>query len=225
MCGSFVTRTSPGASLLAGNASIKCPMAFAMELMWPGVPVRAWASISPVGRKTQADRSPASRTIGENAARMRVAACSLVAASSRFHIRSRRRSIRLETIHNDRPALDDSHVGNDRHDQRRFPLLNNERASGRPPWPEPVTVVNRSGSHQLGVLPEDEALPLLGAARRRKSRKALERVEVCGRDDAPSGELDADTLDDNAAKRRVSHTKLLLDDALRPQRWVRQIHL
>ena len=38
-------------------------MPVAMELMWPGVPVTAWAIILPRRSNTPADRSPDSRTI------------------------------------------------------------------------------------------------------------------------------------------------------------------
>jgi hypothetical protein len=41
--GSFVTRTSPGLSVSGGQASRKWRMHRAMELIWPGVPVTAWA--------------------------------------------------------------------------------------------------------------------------------------------------------------------------------------
>src|ERR1051326_4546766 len=49
----------------------------AMELMWPGVPVTAWAIIQPRGSKAQAEMSPASATEGLNAVRISEAACSL----------------------------------------------------------------------------------------------------------------------------------------------------
>ena len=43
--GSFVIRTSPGRSVSSGHAARKCFIASAMELMWPGVPVTAWATM------------------------------------------------------------------------------------------------------------------------------------------------------------------------------------
>src|SRR4051812_32701068 len=59
-------------------------MAEASELMWPGVPVTAWASMSPPASKTAAERSPASLTAGVRAVRISAAACSSVIAISRF---------------------------------------------------------------------------------------------------------------------------------------------
>ena len=49
----------------------------ASELMWPGVPVTAWATMRPRRSNTAFARSPASRTIGLNAARCSARACSL----------------------------------------------------------------------------------------------------------------------------------------------------
>ena len=58
----------------------------AMELTWPGVPVTACASIRPLRSNTPAERSPASRTIGEKAVRSSTCACSSTTAIRRFHI-------------------------------------------------------------------------------------------------------------------------------------------
>ena len=57
----------------------------ANELMWPGVPVTAWATILPRRSKTALARSPASRTIGLKADRWRARACSLTVAISDCH--------------------------------------------------------------------------------------------------------------------------------------------
>ena len=59
-------------------------MQVAMALMWPGVPVTAWAIILPRASKTPADRSPASRTIEVKLVRISAAACSLTTETSRF---------------------------------------------------------------------------------------------------------------------------------------------
>jgi hypothetical protein len=58
----------------------------AIELTWPGVPVTACATMRPSGRKTPADRSPASRVGAPNAVRMSVCACSSTTETRRFHI-------------------------------------------------------------------------------------------------------------------------------------------
>ena len=51
--------------------------ASAIELMWPGVPVMAWATIRPCRSKTPAERSPDSRTMLVKAVRSRAwASCS-----------------------------------------------------------------------------------------------------------------------------------------------------
>ena len=53
--------------------------------MCPGVPVTAWATIRPRRSNTALARSPASRTIGENAARCSARACSLTVAMRLCH--------------------------------------------------------------------------------------------------------------------------------------------
>src|SRR5260221_3760614 len=55
-----------------------------MVLTWPGVPVTACATIRPERSNTPAARSPASRTVEENAVRISVCACSSTMASRRF---------------------------------------------------------------------------------------------------------------------------------------------
>src|SRR3954468_13047391 len=64
-------------------------MQVAIELMWPGVPVTAWAIMLPRRSKTPAERSPDSRTTVVNEVRIRAAACSLPTAVSRFQRTSR----------------------------------------------------------------------------------------------------------------------------------------
>ena len=75
--------------VVAGNSARKWPTEAAMELMWPGVPVTAWASIRPCGSNTPAERSPASRVEVEKALRTNVRACSSTTAMSRCHITCR----------------------------------------------------------------------------------------------------------------------------------------
>ena len=65
---------------------MKWPTETAMELIWPGVPVTACASMRPWRSKTPAERSPHSRTIGLKAVRSRVCACSSTMAIRRFHM-------------------------------------------------------------------------------------------------------------------------------------------
>jgi hypothetical protein len=43
--GSLVISTSPGRSVSSGQAARKCFIASAIELIWPGVPVTAWATM------------------------------------------------------------------------------------------------------------------------------------------------------------------------------------
>src|SRR3954468_6601935 len=64
-------------------------MQVAIELMWPGVPVTAWAIMLPRRAKTPAERSPDSRTTVVNEVRIRAAACSLTTAISLFQRTSR----------------------------------------------------------------------------------------------------------------------------------------
>ena len=82
--GSLVMSTSPGARVSTGMSASMCFMARAIELMWPGVPVTACATMKPRRSKTPAERSPASRTIDVNDVRWSAAACSLTTPISRF---------------------------------------------------------------------------------------------------------------------------------------------
>src|SRR5262247_689712 len=66
-----------------------CFMASAMELMWPGVPVTACATIHPRRSKTPAERSPASRTMEVKEVRIKAAACSFTTPMRRFQQMSR----------------------------------------------------------------------------------------------------------------------------------------
>src|SRR5215475_4194021 len=66
-----------------------CFMASAMELMCPGVPVTACATMKPRRSKTPAERSPASRTMEVNDVRWSAAACSFTTPMSRLQQTSR----------------------------------------------------------------------------------------------------------------------------------------
>src|SRR5215510_11253610 len=66
-----------------------CFMASAMELMCPGVPVTACATIQPRRSKTPAERSPASRTMEVKEVRIKAAACSFTTPMRRFQQMSR----------------------------------------------------------------------------------------------------------------------------------------
>ncbi len=57
----------------------------ASELMCPGVPVTAWATMRALRSNTALARSPASRTIGLKAARCSALACSLTVAMRLCH--------------------------------------------------------------------------------------------------------------------------------------------
>src|ERR687897_508525 len=59
---------SPGRMVSSGKRAMKWRTASAMELTWPGVPVTACASMRPWRSKTPAERAPASRPIGDEAA-------------------------------------------------------------------------------------------------------------------------------------------------------------
>ena len=84
--GSLVMNTSPGSMVSTGCLAMKCPTPSAMELMCPGVPVTACASMRPRRSNTPAARSPASRTLVENAVRTSVCACSSTTEIRRFHM-------------------------------------------------------------------------------------------------------------------------------------------
>ena len=77
---------------------MKCFTDSAIELTWPGVPVTACASMRPCRSNTPAERSPHSRTIGENAVRISTCACSSTTAMSRFHMICRSMSVVAEVM-------------------------------------------------------------------------------------------------------------------------------
>src|SRR3981081_2979235 len=79
--GSLVVTTSPGLRLLA-KMRTRCAPAIASELMWPGVPVLACATMRPRRSNSAQARSPASRTTGLKAMR-----CRALARSSTMPIR------------------------------------------------------------------------------------------------------------------------------------------
>src|SRR6187200_1025353 len=105
--------------------------ALARLLMWPGVPVTAWATMRPRRSNTALARSPASRTIGENAARCKARACSFTVAISDCHRTSSSMESNVVVIslplrdqarvwrHGDRPTGPD--------DRRRFSFLDDGR--------------------------------------------------------------------------------------------------
>ena len=72
---------------------MKCFTDSAIELTCPGVPVTACASMRPWRSNTPAERSPHSRTIGENAVRISTCACSSTTAIRRFHMICRSMSL------------------------------------------------------------------------------------------------------------------------------------
>ena len=83
--GSLVISTSPGTSESGGYSSRIEAAPMASELMCPGVPVTAWATMRARRSNTALARSPASRTIGLKAARWSALACSLTVAMRLCH--------------------------------------------------------------------------------------------------------------------------------------------
>src|SRR5882724_7071816 len=79
--GSLVVTTSPGLRLLA-KMRTRCAPAIASELMWPGVPVLACATMRPRLSNNAHAKSPASRTTGLKAMR-----CNALARSVTMPIR------------------------------------------------------------------------------------------------------------------------------------------
>ena len=75
--GSLVMSTSPGRRLAASQLSRRLRAAAASELIWPGVPVTAWATMRAWSSNRPFARSPASRTMGLKAIRCNARACSL----------------------------------------------------------------------------------------------------------------------------------------------------
>ena len=143
---------------------MKCLTDSAIELTWPGVPVTACASIRPCGSKTPAERSPASRTIGENAVRSSTCACSSTTAISRFHMIWRCDIAAVLGLHScacaalsrqDQRAagIDDSPSNRAEHERRRALLGDDRRAR------EPAA---RRQSHPAHICARRTACPSAG---------------------------------------------------------------
>src|SRR5580658_1183418 len=87
--GSLVIRMSPGWICEGGISSIMLRAAAASELMWPGVPVMACATMRASASNNAVARSPASRTTGLKAMRCSALACSLTMLIRLPHMISR----------------------------------------------------------------------------------------------------------------------------------------
>src|SRR5919198_1554513 len=125
--------------------------------MWPAVPVRACATISPWASNTAAERSPTSRTMGVNEVRIRAAACSLATATSRLQrissvTGSSAAGLRLATadLQKNVAVSVSPRAAARTHDQRRLPLLDDGGPSHLLLWPQPVAVVD-GGLHEATV--------------------------------------------------------------------------
>src|SRR5580700_36804 len=127
--GSLVITMSPGARRLWNSAASVCPAA-ASELMWPGVPVLAWATIRPRASKRPLARSPASRTIGLNAMRCRALACSLtIPIRLDQRISSSIPSTSGPPPRDDAARVVDQGVPTSRQDDRRLTFFDQRRAA------------------------------------------------------------------------------------------------
>src|ERR1700733_3161435 len=148
----------------------KCPTDSAIELMWPGVPVTACAIMRPCRSKMPAERSPASRTVVENAVRIMICAYSSTTAMRRFHMIWRWIWARalvswdmfLNLRHFDIPQPI-HHCCPTRADQGGCLVFRNDgRARDAGPWCQAGAVVDRPGGDGSGCGVADE----LGADRR-----------------------------------------------------------
>ena len=138
---------------------MKCFTDSAIELTWPGVPVTACASMRPCRSNTPAERSPHSRTIGENAVRISVCACSSTTAISRFHMICRsissalRRHVGLHArlrspLDHDTPGRVDARVEARGH-ERRGVVLGDHRRTRQRARPAPCARADRVGTSML----------------------------------------------------------------------------
>src|SRR6266849_8896722 len=134
-------------------------MASAIELMWPGVPVTAWATISPRRSKTPAERSPASRTIDVNEVRWSASACSLTTPMSRFQQTSSvtgskfmaRLTPRASRLDHQRETRVDAATSARADDRGRLALLDDGRSRELRAGRERVPVVDRRVHVRLGL--------------------------------------------------------------------------
>src|SRR5258708_36526843 len=149
--GSLVVTTAPGLRLFAKSRT-RCAPAIASELMWPGVPVLACATIRPRRSNSAHARSPASRTTGLKAIR-----CNALARSVTIPIRlDRRISSSTPYIVSFLPYKDaadrvDRPCPIRRYDCRGFTLLDDHRSLDTLPGREHATIVDGS---QQAIAPD-----------------------------------------------------------------------
>src|SRR6478672_3291217 len=126
--GSLVVTTSPGLRLLA-KMRTRCAPAIASELMWPGVPVLACATIRPRRSNNAHARSPASRTTGLKAIRCNALARSVTMPIRLDHrISSSTPSIASALLRKDTADLVDRRRPARRNDGGSLALLDDRRA-------------------------------------------------------------------------------------------------
>src|SRR3954464_3834517 len=141
--GSLVATTSPGFRLLA-KMRTRCAPAIASELMWPGVPVLACATMRPRRSNNAHARSPASRTTGLKAMRCNALARSVTMPIRLDHrISSSTPSIALSLPRKDTADLVDRRRPVRRNDRRGLALLDDRRPLDALAGSERMTIVDR----------------------------------------------------------------------------------
>ena len=174
--GSLVMSTSPGTSESGGYSSRIEAAPMASELMWPGVPVTAWATMRARRSNTALARSPASRTIGLKAARWSALACSLTVAMRLCHstsssmgsnavLTTRAAPAPCPAGRHERAVVAD-HDGPSRTDHRgRLALLDDRRSVEAGARAEGLAAVDRDA---VGVRAAAEACRPVAVGRRRR---------------------------------------------------------
>src|SRR5688572_24209539 len=185
--GSLVATTSPGLRLLA-KMRTKCDPAIASELMWPGVPVLACATMRPRRSNSAHARSPASRTTGLKAMRCNALARSVTMPIRLDHrISSSTPSIALCLPRKDTADLVDRRRPLRRNDRGGLALLDDRRALDALARGQRAPVVDRHGK----PIAPGMHLPcaLRPAGRPRQRHRPLERDDGAPRGHPPGDQF------------------------------------
>src|SRR3954471_15218162 len=188
--GSLVVTTSPGLRLLA-KMRTRCAPAIARELMWPGVPVLACATMRPRRSNNAQAKSPASRTTGLKAIRCNALARSVTMPIRLDHrISSSTPSIALSLSHEDTADLVDSRRplwGNDR---GGLAFLDDRRSLDALTRCKRASIVDRHAKPVTPCMHLPRALRLAGFGR--QGHRPVERNDGAPRGHPPSDQFDGD---------------------------------
>src|SRR5215204_4230261 len=209
--GSLVVTTSPGLRLLA-KMRTRCAPAIANELMWPGVPVLACATMRPRRSNRAQARSPASRTTGLKAMR-----CNALARSVTMPIRlDHRISSSTPSIALFLPRKDTADLVNRRspvwwNHRRGLALFDDRRTFDVLAHGQGIPIVDRHAKPVAPGMHLPHAFRLTGS--RRQGHRPVERDDGAAGGHPPSDPFDGDMGRIDAVKLLVGRHEYVDDPA------------